>query len=133
MRSWITPLIAAAALAASVYPASAYRGFVTDLSNLRTGPGLGFPALVAIPPASPINILGCGPNWCQVQYSAVIGFIAAPLVVAGIAPPPVAAASTGGPFDILTAPFTAVGGVFGGASATTAAIAPAPGPVVAAY
>lgn len=133
MRSRLSPLIAAAAVAASIYPAAAYQAFVTDLANLRTGPGLGFSAMLAIPATAPVNVLGCGPSWCQVQYSGAIGFVAAPLLVAGVAPPVATTAGMGGPFDLLTAPLDVVGGVVGGTTASGPAAPPTNAPVMAGY
>jgi hypothetical protein len=133
MRSRLVPLFAAAAIAASIGPAAAYQGYVAAPVDVHAGPGLRFAVVATVPAGAPLDVGLCGPAWCQVQFMGGNGFIAAPLLIAGLPPVAPAAVAAGGPFDLLTAPFSAIGSVFGAATDTPApAVAPAP-PVMAAY
>jgi hypothetical protein len=135
MRSKLTSLIALATLAASVGPAAAYPAYVAGPVDVHTGPGMRFAIVTTVPAGAPLDVGLCRPGWCQVQFMGGNGFIEAPAIIAGAPPPPVAtvAAAPGlGLGGLITAPFDAVGSVFGGPAPAPVAPAPQP-PVVAAY
>jgi hypothetical protein len=131
MRSKILPFLAAAALAASIYPAAAYQAYVVGPANVRGGPGVRFPVVATVPAGSVLDVGLCRRAWCEVQFMGGAGFIDPVLIVAGA--PAAATTAAAGPLDLLTAPFSAVGAVFAGSPAA-APVAPEPeAPVVAAY
>lgn len=132
MRSRLVPLFAAATLAASIGPAAAYQAFVAAPVEVHAGPGLRFAVVATVPAGAPLDVGVCGPAWCQVQFMGGNGFIPVPLLIAGAPPVAPAAVAAGGPFDLLTAPFSAIGSAFAGTPDVPATPGHAP-PVVAAY
>jgi uncharacterized protein YraI len=134
MRSKFLPFVAAAALAASVFPAAAYQAYLGVPANVRVGPGVRFPVVATVPAGGAVDVGLCRPGWCQVQFMGGNGFIDAGLLVAGA--PAVATTAAAGPFDFLTAPFTGAGAAYAGTPAAPVAPPPPPAgqaPVVAAY
>jgi uncharacterized protein YraI len=138
MQLKLAPLLAAAILAVSAGTAVATPGFSTDVANVRTGPGIGFPIAATLPPQAPLNVGPCVAGWCRVIFPGGVGFMASPLVALGVPAPVGPAVAAAGPLDaalgLVTAPFRAVGSAFGAAAPEPAlAPPPAPAPVVAAY
>ncbi|WP_457796993.1 SH3 domain-containing protein [Methylocystis sp. S23] len=145
MRSTLTPLFVAAALAASVGSAAAAPATVSTTTALHARPGMRSAVVAMIPAGAPIDARACR-AWCRVSYGGAVGFVQSPLVVAaGGAAPAYYGAAPGyadpGPLGLLTAPVDAVGGaasgLFGdayGAADYTYGAAPAgEPPVVAGY
>jgi uncharacterized protein YraI len=128
MRSKFVPLVAAAALAASICPASAYQAYVSAPVNVHSGPGFRFAIVSTVPPGAPLDVMACRPRWCEVQFIGGGGFVEAPLLFAGA--PPAAAYASANPFGFITAPFDAIGSAFGSAEPPASAEPP---PVEAAY
>ncbi|WP_400769859.1 SH3 domain-containing protein [Methylosinus sporium] len=55
---------------------------VGELVNLRSGPGLSFAALLAIPPDAVLEVASCRGDWCRVTYAGSAGYVAQPALVA---------------------------------------------------
>lgn len=101
MQSKLATVVVAAALAGSTGGAVAFPRFVTDLSAFRSGPGLTFGPIMAIPPQTLVEVRGCRHGWCRVHYAGARGFVASGLLVRPVvvrtvagAPPAVAPATT---------------------------------------
>ena len=47
---------------------------VTDNLNLRSGPGLSYNVIGAMPVGSDIRVLRCGPSWCRVTWNDTTGY-----------------------------------------------------------
>lgn len=77
MRSKVVLFFAAAAYAALVRDVSARPALVTDLVNLRSGPGLNFLPILAIPPQALVEVGKCRSDWCRVAYAGADGYVAA--------------------------------------------------------
>jgi hypothetical protein len=125
MRSKLAPVLAAAMLAGFAGSAAAYDAYTPTPSVLRVGPGVGYAAIATIPANAPVNVTSCGMRWCQVSYMDTAGYVAKPLLVAGLAPLP-------NPVAVITLPLAAA------AAVATAVLAPTPfpspaAPIVAAY
>src|SRR5262245_64261320 len=69
-----------------------------DNLNLRSGPGINFDVIGAMPAGSDVRVLGCGPSWCRVVWNDTTGFASRRFI------------SSGGPIDA--------------ASSSTAVVAP---------
>lgn len=97
MRSKFIALLFATTLAGSAGSASAFPYVVTDVAAFRSGPGLAYLTMSAIPPGAIVEVGDCFRGWCSVIYERTAGFIASPLlarvvvapVVVPLAPPPV--------------------------------------------
>lgn len=102
MKSKLAAVLVAAALVGSTSGAVAFPRVVTDLAAFRTGPGLTFLPILAIPPQTVVSVRGCFHGWCRVAYAGTRGFVASsllakpvfvtPVVVAPVAVPVVAPA-----------------------------------------
>lgn len=110
MQSKLAAVIAAAVLAGSIGGAAAFPRFTTDLSAFRSGPGLTFNPVMAIPPQTLVDVRGCHDGWCRVNYAGARGFVASSLlarpVVVGVvrgAPPAAAPAAAAAPAVVGTA------------------------------
>jgi uncharacterized protein YraI len=47
---------------------------VTDNLNLRSGPGISYGVIGAMPAGSDIRVLRCGPSWCRVAFNDTTGY-----------------------------------------------------------
>jgi uncharacterized protein YraI len=67
---------------ATMSAANAASGFTTTAVNLRTGPGIAHPVLVAVPASQPLTIIGCISSyaWCDVVWGSYRGWISADYV-----------------------------------------------------
>jgi len=68
-----TVTLAAACFALSCGAAAAQAVTATDL-NMRAGPGTNYSVVNVIPQGTPVEVMGCGGNWCQVAYGGRTGF-----------------------------------------------------------
>ena len=108
MRSNLTSLLGAGALALCADSAAAYEAYVQAPVPLRVSPSERSALILTMAPNAPFNVLGCH-RWCQVQYGGTMGYVQAPFVVAG-APP---LGPVGGPVGLLAAPVDTVGSLLG--------------------
>lgn len=97
MKSKLVSIVTAAALLGSVGGAAAFPLVVTDLAAFRSGPGLTYLPILAIPPKTVIDVRGCFHGWCRAFYAGGSGYIARsllarPVVVAPVVAAPVAVA-----------------------------------------
>ncbi|ATQ68675.1 MULTISPECIES: SH3 domain-containing protein [Methylosinus] len=106
MKSKLATLVAVALLAGA---GSAIAGprIVTDLAAFRSGPGVTFMPILAIPPKTVVEVRGHIGGWSRVVYAGNVGFVASsllarPAIVAPVVavPAPVVAV----PAAIVTAP-----------------------------
>jgi uncharacterized protein YraI len=71
----------AAALAACLISFSASAASITSPANLRSGPGLKWPVLAAIPAGAEVDVINCyggwKHDWCNVHYAGFNGFVLA--------------------------------------------------------
>lgn len=110
MKSKIASVLAAAALLGSVGSAAAFPRVVTDLAAFRTGPGLDFLPILAVPPQAVVDVHGHIGGWSRVAYAGKIGFIASSLLARPIIVKPVvtsvvvAPAPAPAPVGLITAP-----------------------------
>jgi uncharacterized protein YraI len=127
MPSRIVSVLAGAVLAASVTSAFAFEAMTPRARAMRTHPSPHAAVVGVIPPNATFDMERCVRGWCEAAYAGRMGFVYTPVIVSG-GP----GAATGfGPFDLLTAPFTAVGSAFG--SAEYGPPPEGPAPVVATY
>ena len=108
MRSNLTSLLGAAALAVCAGSAAAYEAYVQTPTPLRVSPSERSAMILTMAPNAPFNVLGCR-RWCQVQYGGTMGYVQAPFVVAG--GPPVGPVDA--PTGLLAAPVDTVGSLLG--------------------
>jgi Bacterial SH3 domain len=66
---------------------------LTDNLNLRSGPGLSFDVIGAMPAGSDVRVLNCGPSWCRVVWNDTTGFASRTFISSG-GPITAAASST---------------------------------------
>ncbi len=71
-------LIAAAVIAIGL-PAAANAATALVDVNLRTGPGIGYGKITAIPAGAWMDVYGCY-DWCEVNYRGWRGFVSARFV-----------------------------------------------------
>ena len=121
MLSKFVPALAGVAMAATVGSAFAFDAEIVAPKALRTHPSPRAAVIMVIPAQSVINMERCVRGWCEAAYAGQMGYVHTPVLVSG---EPVSSADEG-PIELLTAPVTVVGEVFG-AAATSA-------PVVARY
>jgi uncharacterized protein YraI len=86
MLSRFTPLLVAAALAATCGAASAYPGTVAAPASILAGPFATSPVVAVIPANAQIDVGPCK-AYCRVCYGDVEGYVASALIVA-LAPAP---------------------------------------------
>jgi uncharacterized protein YraI len=120
MKSKLATVLVAAALVGSAGGASAFPRVVTDLAAFRSGPGVTFMPILAIPPATVVNVRGCFHGWCRVNYAGNSGFVAhsllaRPAIIAPVVAAPVAVVAP------VAAPVVTV---------KPAIVAPAPAPLL---
>jgi uncharacterized protein YraI len=92
-------VIAAAALTAlSAGLADARPATIATNTNLRQGPGTGFPVITTVPAGSVVEVIRCGGEWCNVTAGGQPGYMIArnlgmggpaPVRAVGAPPPPV--------------------------------------------
>lgn len=124
----IVSVLAGAVLAASVTSAFAFEAMSPRATPMRTHASARAGVIGVIPPSATFDVGRCHRGWCEAAYAGHMGFVHTPVLV-GAAP---AETAGFGPFDLLTAPFTAIGSAFG--SAAEYGPAPeGPPPVVATY
>lgn len=133
MQPKIAAVLMAVVLAGSAGGAAASPRIVTDLSAFRSGPGMNFLPMMAIPPQTVVDVRGCCNGWCRVHYAGASGFVASGL----LARPVVVETGVGDPLlvePVAVAPVLAEPVVIGAAVAPViAAPAPmAPAPLVVA-
>jgi hypothetical protein len=123
----IVSVLAGAVLAASATSAFAFEAMAPRATAMRTHASPRAGVIGVIPPNVTFDVGRCRGGWCAAAYAGRMGFVHTPVLV-GAAP---AETAGFGPFDLLTAPFTAIGSAFGSA----AEVAPPPEgpPVVATY
>ncbi len=122
MSSRFLPIFAGVAMAATVSAVFAFDAMVTAPTALRTQASHRAAVIEVIPANAVIDMAHCYRGWCEAAYAGQMGYVYTPVLVSG---EPVSPADEG-PIELLTAPATVVGGVFG-------AVAPASAPVVARY
>ncbi len=111
MKSKLAALLVAAALAGSTSSAMAFPRVVTDLAAFRSGPGVTFLPILAIPPQTVVSVRGCFHGWCRVAYAGTRGFVASsllarPVLVTPVVVRPVPVAPA--PIGLITAPLPIV-------------------------
>ncbi len=92
-------VVAAAALTAlSAGLADARPATIATNTNLRQGPGTGFPVITTVPAGTVVEVIRCGGEWCNVTAGGQPGYMIArnlgmggpgPVRVVGAPPPPV--------------------------------------------
>jgi hypothetical protein len=92
---------------------------LTDNLNLRSGPGISFDVIGAMPAGSDVRVLNCGPSWCRVVWNDTTGFASRRFISSG---GPVYAAS---PATGVVAPRYDYG--YGYAQTRSSSWAPSPG------
>ena len=122
MSSRFRPIFAGVAMAATASAAFAFDAMVTAPTALRTHASHRAAVIEVIPANAVIDMAHCYRGWCEAAYAGQMGYVYTPVLVSG---EPVSPADEG-PIELLTAPATVVGEVFG-------AVAPASAPVVARY
>jgi len=73
MPSFKTATLAAACFALSCGAAAAQAVTATDL-NMRAGPGTNYSVVEVIPQGTPVDVMNCGGNWCEVSFGGTTGF-----------------------------------------------------------
>jgi uncharacterized protein YraI len=98
MKSKLATLVAVALLAGA---GSAIAGprIVTDLAAFRSGPGVTFMPILAIPPNTTVEVRGHVGGWSRVFYAGNMGYVASsllarPAVIAPVVAVPAAAVVT---------------------------------------
>lgn len=94
-------LLAAAALLAGAGSAVAGPRIVTDLAAFRSGPGLTYLPVLAIPPNTVVEVRGHIGGWSRVFYAGNVGFVASSLLARPALIAPVVAVT---PAVIVTTP-----------------------------
>jgi uncharacterized protein YraI len=98
--------VCAAALAAlSAEMASAAPARVATNTNLRMGPGLNFGVIATAPAGSIVDVIRCGPEWCNVMWGGRPGYMIARNLGAGGVPPGVVVAPAPGPVVVVGPPY----------------------------
>lgn len=80
MKSKIASALAIVALVGSVGSAAALPRVVTDLAAFRSGPGVTFLPILAVPPQTVVEVRGHVGGWSRVHYAGKVGFIASSLL-----------------------------------------------------
>ncbi|CAN2535400.1 MAG TPA: SH3 domain-containing protein [Methylosinus sp.] len=87
MRAFFTPLLCALSLLvgssaqgrpANGRPANGRPAKVDEVVNLRSGPGLNYAPLLAIPALAVVEVGPCRSAWCRVAYAGSAGYVAQP-------------------------------------------------------
>jgi uncharacterized protein YraI len=95
---------------------------VTDNLNVRSGPGISFNVIGAMPAGSDVRVLNCGRSWCRVAWNDTQGLVSRRFISSG-GPIYAASSSTG-----FVAPRAAYGGYgYGYAQTQNSSWAPNPG------
>jgi uncharacterized protein YraI len=106
----------AALLAMSTQFADAAPTRISGPTNLRQGPGLNFGVIATVPAGSVVDVIRCGPEWCNVSWGGRPGYmIARNLGVGGpgpggVGPGPVAVAP---PPPVVVEPYPYYGPYYG--------------------
>ncbi|WP_159729116.1 hypothetical protein [Methylosinus sp. Ce-a6] len=108
MKSKITSALAVAALVGSVGSAAAFPRVVTDLAAFRSGPGVTFLPILAVPPRTIVDVHGHIGGWSRVFYAGKVGFIANSLLARPIVVAPVAATVVAPAIATVVAPAVAI-------------------------
>lgn len=70
-----------AAVAACIFSYAASANPITSPTNLRSGPGLKWPVLAAIPAGTDVDVINCyggwKHDWCNVHYQGYNGYVLA--------------------------------------------------------
>lgn len=74
---------AALALVLAAGTAAAWPAQTTGSLNVRTGPGVGFPKVGALPLGSPVDVQFCQGSWCSVGYWGGGGWVSANYLTSG--------------------------------------------------
>jgi len=77
MPFFVISFLCALALFAN-WRAKARPAKVGEIVNLRSGPGLNFSPLLAIPALAVVEVGPCRASWCRVSYAGSAGFVAQP-------------------------------------------------------
>lgn len=80
MRSKLVLLFAAGSFMAFAADVVAHPAIVTELVNLRSGPGLNFAPILAIPAHTLVDVGTCRASWCRVAHAGANGYVAAAAV-----------------------------------------------------
>jgi hypothetical protein len=68
-------ICATALIAASAHLADAAPARVGTRTNLRLGPGTNFGIAVTVPAGSLVDVIRCGPEWCNVRFAGRPGYM----------------------------------------------------------
>lgn len=81
MQARLVSLMAAATLAVSTGVAAARPLVMSDVADLRSGPGRKWPVIAQIPAQAKVTLINCGPgwrrDWCHVRFGQKKGYVAA--------------------------------------------------------
>lgn len=80
MKSKLASALAVAALVGSASGAAAFPRVVTDLAAFRSGPGVTFLPILAIPPQTVVEVRGHIGGWSRVYYAGNVGYVAQSLL-----------------------------------------------------
>ncbi|HLH93362.1 MAG TPA: SH3 domain-containing protein [Xanthobacteraceae bacterium] len=91
-------LTSAGLLVVSTGIALAAPAVVESAVNLRAGPGVDFPVITSMQAGTPVNVIGCGENWCRVAFGGTVGFADRDFLALGgrVGPPSVTVGSSYG-------------------------------------
>ncbi len=74
MRLMSKLMTGAGMLALSTGFAAAAPAVVENDLNLRSGPGVEFPVIAAMPGGATVDVMGCEASWCRVAYNGAVGW-----------------------------------------------------------
>lgn len=87
MRIGASFILASLVIFGGASAAAARPAATTYLANMRTGPGVGYPVVAAIPQGSIVDMASCAKSWCRVTWNGVSGYVSAGLLTQRIAAP----------------------------------------------
>ena len=105
-------ICAAALIAASAELASAAPARIATNTNLRQGPGLSFGVIATAPAGSVVDVIRCGPEWCNVMFGGRPGYMVArnlgragPIRIVRPLPPPAVVVEPAYPYPLYGRPY----------------------------
>lgn len=107
MKSKLATALIAAALVGAAGSALALPRVVTDLAAFRTGPGVGFQPILAIPPQTVVEVRGHIGGWSRVFYAGNVGYVANSLLARPVFVTPVVVAPAPVPVIVRPVPVVA--------------------------
>ncbi|CAN5277866.1 hypothetical protein BH10PSE9_BH10PSE9_05680 [soil metagenome] len=89
-RTLATALLALGAAVALHAIANAYPSWTSASVNQRSGPGVGYYSLGALPPGTQVDVHYCQSAWCEVSSFLGVGWVSASYLGGGarVLPPP---------------------------------------------